>query len=126
VVYFLPARYGICIEKLECGPAIAKRPALMGHDLDEVVVVAPHLDQQGAGIVALEFLQLSPQVAIAVPALAEISQPQSVLAHFSYQPARVASEVVIDSLGASLWAVHKDFVVEVRVFLVVNPPPPSL
>jgi hypothetical protein len=94
--------------------------------LDEVVVVAPHLDQQGVGIVALEFLQLSPQVAIAVPALDEISQPQLDLAHFSYQPAQVASEVVIDSLAASLWAVHKDFVVELRVFLVVSHPPPSL
>jgi hypothetical protein len=94
--------------------------------LDEVVVVAPHLDQQGVGIVALELLQLSPQVAIAVPALDEISQPQLDLAHFSSQPAQVASEVVIDSLAASLWAVHMDFVVELRVFLVVSPPPPSL
>jgi hypothetical protein len=94
--------------------------------LDAEVVVAPHLDRRGVGIVDLEFLQLSQQEAIVVPASAEISPPQSVLARFLYLPALVASEVVIDSLEASPWVVHKGLVVEVVVSLVVIPPPSSL
>jgi hypothetical protein len=116
----------VCIENWEYGPAIVKHRAWKGHDLDAEVVVAPHLDRRGVGIVDLEFLQLSQQEAIVVPASAEISPPQSVLAHFLYLPALVASEVVIDSLGAPPWVVHKGLVVEVVVSLVVIPPPSSL
>ena len=116
----------VCIENLEYGPAIVKHRALKGHDLDAVVAVAPHLDRRGVGIGGLGFLQLSQQEAIAVPASAEILQPQSVLVHFLYPPALVAFEVVIDSLEASPWAVHKGSVVGLLVSLVVSPPPFSL
>ena len=88
--------------------------------------MVPHLGQQVVGIVALEFLQWLPQAAIAGLALDEISQPQSVPAHFLFLPTLAASAVVIDSPAASLWAAHKGFVVDVLVFLVVTLPPSSL
>jgi hypothetical protein len=90
------------------------------------VVVAPHLDQLEVGIVDLEFLQWLQQAAIAVLAWGEISQPQSVPAHFLFLQALAASAVVIDSLEASLSADHKGSVVEVAVFLVATPPPSFL
>ncbi len=62
--------------------------------------MAPHLDQQGVGMVDLEFLQLLQRGAIAVLASYEISQPRSVLAHFLCPPALVAFGVEIDSLEA--------------------------
>ncbi len=89
------------IEKLECDPVTVKHQAWKGHDLGVVVVVAPHLDRQGVGTVDPDFLQLSQQVAIVVLASDEISLPLSVLAHFLYPPARVACEVVVDSLEVS-------------------------
>ena len=78
-----------------------KYQAWKGHDLAVVVVVAPHLDRQGVGTVGLDFLQSPQQVATAVLASDEISLPLSVLAHFLYPPARVAFEVVVDSLEVS-------------------------
>jgi hypothetical protein len=127
LVYFPSEYFVVCIGKMECDPANVKHLASMGHDWGVVAVVGVHLGRQGAGIVDLEFLQLSLQVAIAALVSDEISQPQSGLAHSYYLRAPAAFEVVIGSLvGASPWAVHKDSVVELMVPLVATLPPPSL